>query len=58
VTAQRVLPEQMDVMEQLVQPGSTVRLGLQALMERTDATERQARLVRPGKMVQLVQPDH
>jgi hypothetical protein len=57
VTAQRVLPEQMDVMEQLVQPGSTVQLGLQALMERTDATVRQARLVPPGKMAQWVPPD-
>jgi hypothetical protein len=57
VTAQRVLPEQMDVMEQRVQPGSTVQLGLQALMVRTDSTERQARLVRPGKTAQWVPPD-
>jgi hypothetical protein len=42
----------MDVMEQRVQPGSTVQLGLQALMERTVATGHLARLVRPGKMVQ------
>ena len=55
---QLVLPEQMVAMVLLVQLGLLAQQVLLELMERTDATERQARLVQPGKTAQWVPPDH